>query len=111
VTCTATDSSGNAGICTFAVTVQSPQQTSGGLIGLIQALVNQGVLNQGQGNSLITKVNGAIQKMDQGNNNAARNQLQAFINEVNALMNSGTLTAAQGQPLIDAANNIIAHIP
>ncbi|HJQ26738.1 MAG TPA: FG-GAP-like repeat-containing protein [Blastocatellia bacterium] len=111
VTCVATDTSGNTNACSFPVTVLSPQQSSNLLIGTIQALVNQGVLNQGQGNALIVKVQGAIQKMDQGNNNAARNQLQAFINDVNAMMSSGKLTAAQGQPLIDAANNLIAHIP
>jgi hypothetical protein len=111
VGCVATDTSGNTSGCSFVVTVITPQQDSNLLIGTIQALVNQGVLSQGQGNSLMVKLQGAIQKMDQGNNNAARNQFQAFINEVNLLMGAGTLTAAQGQPLIAAANNLIAHIP
>jgi N-acetylneuraminic acid mutarotase len=110
VTCTATDSSGNMASCTFTVTILAPQQATQSLINDVNALVSQGTLNQGQGNALTSKLDAAIQKMDQGNGNAARNQLQAFINQVNALMNSGKLTAAQGQTLIEAASDVIAHI-
>jgi polyhydroxyalkanoate synthesis regulator phasin len=91
--------------------VLSPQQATQALGNTVNALVSQGVLNQGEGNALTSKLQAAIQQMNNGNGNAARNQLQAFINQVNALMNSGRLSASQGQALIDAANNLIAHIP
>lgn len=111
VTCTATDASGNMASCAFTVTVLSPQQATRSLVNDVNAVVSQGTLNQGQGDALTSKLDAAVQKLDQGNGNAARNQLQAFINQVNALMNSGSLSAQQGQTLIDAATNIIAHIP
>ena len=101
---------GAAGKCK-SPTVLSPEQATESLVNNVNALVSQGTLNQGQGNALTSKLDAALKKMDQGNGNAARNQLQAFINQVNALMNSGSLSAAQGQALIDAAINIIAHIP
>ncbi|MEW6208225.1 MAG: LamG-like jellyroll fold domain-containing protein [Acidobacteriota bacterium] len=111
VTCAATDSSDNTASCAFIVTVLSPQQAAQLLINSVNDLVSQGAINEGQGNSLTSKLDAAIEKMDQGNGNAARNQLEAFINQVNDLMNSGGLSASQGQALIDAANNLIAHIP
>ena len=87
------------------------QQATQSLTSSVNSLVSQGTLNQGEGNSLISKLQAAISQMNNGNGTAAHNQLQAFINEVNALMNSGGLTTSQGQALIDAANNVIAHIP
>jgi len=80
------------------------------LIDEVGDLVTAGVLNQGQGNALITKLNGAINKLNQGNTNAAINILQAFINQVSAFINTGILSSAEGQPLIDAAQAIIDDI-
>ena len=111
VTCTATDSSNNTASCTSTVTVLTPQQATQSLINNVNSLVAQGVLDQGEGNSLTSKLQAAIKQMDNGNGNAARNKLQAFINQVIDLKNSGTLTAAQAQALTDAANNLITHLP
>ena len=69
-----------------------------------------GALNRGQGNSLISKLDGAIAKLDQGNTNAAINKRQAFINQVNAFINGGNLTLDEGQPLIDAVNEVIDNL-
>lgn len=80
------------------------------LIGDVEGLVAAGTLNQGQGNSLIVKLQGAIQQLDQGNVGAAINQLRAFINEVNALVKAKKLSSADGQALIDAADEIIAAL-
>jgi HYR domain/NHL repeat len=110
VTCTATDASGNTASCAFTVTVLTPQQATQSLVSSVNSLVSQGVLNQGEGNALTSKLQASINQMNNGNGNAARNQLQALINQVNALMNSGRLSASEGQALIDAANNLIAHI-
>lgn len=80
------------------------------LIGRVEDLVNAGILNQGQGNALIAKLEAAAQQLDKGNVNTAINQLQAFINQVNALINSGILSPEDGQPLIDTANGIINQL-
>ena len=50
----------------------------------------------------------AKKKLDQGNKNAAINNMNAFINQVQTDVNSGLLTSAQGQLLISEANAIIA---
>ena len=77
------------------------------LVGQVQDLIDDDVLNGGNGNALISKLDNAIKKLDQGQPGPAVNQLEAFINQVQAFLNSGKLTAEQGQPLIDAAQRII----
>jgi len=93
-----------------SVCLRTPQQATESLIDSINILINQGVLNRGRGNSLVQKLEAALQQMDRGNSNPAKNQLGAFINEVNALMNSRALSASQGQSLIDAASAIISQL-
>ncbi len=94
------------------ITVVTAQDATQSLIDQVQALIDASILNQGQGNGLIAKLEAAIQQLDKGNTNTAINQLQAFINQVYDFMSSTPpiLTAAEGQPLIDAANAIIAAL-
>lgn len=80
------------------------------LTGDVKVLVNTGILNQRQANTLLAKLEAAYQKINTGNVTATINQLQAFINQVNADIGPGKHTLAQGQPLIDAANAIIAAL-
>jgi hypothetical protein len=80
------------------------------LIGQIEDLVAAGVLNQGQGNALIVKLQNAIAKFAKGNAKAAASQLQAFINQVEDFVADGILTAEQGVALIMAAEDIVATI-
>ena len=80
------------------------------LIAEVENLVASGILNQGQGNALIVKLEGALKKLEKGNIKAACNQLGAFVNQVNAFVNSGKLTPEQGQALIDAANAVIDQL-
>ena len=81
-----------------------------GIIDAVIALVDAGVLNQGQGNSLIAKLQASIQQLDRGNITAAINLLHAFINQVNSYIRREVLSREQGQPLIDAANEVILQI-
>ena len=71
-----------------------------------QALVNAGIFNAGQGNSLNSKLAQAVRSLGRGEINTACNQLRAFINEINALITGGVLTSTQGQLLINAATGI-----
>jgi hypothetical protein len=79
------------------------------LIEQVGALVGA-ELNPGQGNALIVKLEAALQQMCSGKNNAAVNQLKAFINQVEDFMEEEILTEGQGQSLIDAANEIIVAL-
>ena len=89
------------------LTVLSAQDALNIVVTNIEELVNLGILNNGNGNALIGKIEGAIDKMLKGNITAASNNLQSFINQVNAFIASGKLTQAEGQALIDATSGII----
>jgi probable HAF family extracellular repeat protein len=96
-------------------TVEFPPPTPQKQIALIDtkvdALVNSGVLDQGEGTALISKLDAATSQVNKGNNKAARNILGAFINTVDAFVNSGRLTSTQAQPLINATNIAISKLP
>lgn len=110
ITATATDPNNNTSEFSNCIAVSTPQAAIQMIIAKVQALVAQGVLNRGQGNALIVKLEAALRKLDRGSTNTAINQLQAFINQVEAFVRSKRLTAAQGQMLIDAANAVIDQI-
>jgi hypothetical protein len=102
-----TDDEGGQTLGSTAVTVLTPQEAGQILINQVQVFVDAGVLNQGQGQALIAKLEAAIQKLDQDNVRAAINQLEAFSNQVSALINGGVLTSAEGQPVIEAVTELI----
>jgi hypothetical protein len=103
ITVRATDSSGLFVEDTFTVTVLSAQVQVQNLIDDVQELG----LNAGNTNALTSKLNNAINSLDQENITAGVNQIQSFINQVNAFVNCGKLTQADGDGLIDAANAAI----
>ncbi len=88
----------------------TPVQLATSLIDAVLELQASGVLNGGNANALVTKVESAIVKIEAGPVGPAVNQLAAFINQVEAFVQSGKLTAAQGQALIAAAAGIIADL-
>ena len=88
----------------------TPRQRIEGLIEKVKTLVAAGVLNQGQGNGLIAKLEAAIQQLEPGNTKTAINHLQALVNQMSAFIRSGTVPSAQGQPLIDVAQQLIAAL-
>ena len=111
-----TDDDGDIALGSTVVTVLGPQEAIGEIITEIENLVADGILNKGQGNSLISKLNNAIKKLDQGNIKAATNILYACINQINAFIKAKILTSDLGQSLIDAIEYIIdiinkTHIP
>jgi pullulanase-type alpha-1,6-glucosidase len=81
------------------------------LIDYIENLVDDGVLNGGQGNALIVKLLNALDKFEKDQTKAAANQLEAFINQVEDFVADGILTPEQGAALIAAAEDIIGTLP
>jgi len=110
VTVTVTDDDGGAGTGTFTVSVSTVEDSIAGLIARVRLLVASGVLNQGQGGSLIAKLEAALSQLANGKVDAAVNQIEAFINEVAADIASGKLPASIGEPLIDTARRAIAAL-
>ena len=79
----------------------------------IDLLLADGSLNKGLANSLLSKLQNAEKKIDQGQAAVALNMLNAFINEVNGLMSGGKnskLTLEEGENLIEYAMGLIARI-
>lgn len=72
----------------------------------IEELIEDEELNEGQANSLLSKLQNIINKLNNGQTNAACNQLNSFINEVNAYINGGNLSADDGDNLIEAAEAV-----
>jgi Ca2+-binding RTX toxin-like protein len=107
ITVRATDSGGLSTEDTFAVVVLPTEQQIRELAEDVEELRISGVLNNGNANALISKLSGALVKFDEGNLNAAVNQIYAFINQVNAFVISERLTPAEGESLINAANQIL----
>ncbi len=73
----------------------------------VRDLVSKGILKQDQGNSLIEKLDEAIKRLNERNENAAIKELQAFIGQVDGLISGGAVSQKVGQPLIDSANDVI----
>jgi hypothetical protein len=92
------------------VEYEHPKVRLTNLIADVRALELQGVLNQGQANSLVSKLQTAIKRIDTKQPAQAAAQLGSFINQVQDLMNTGVLTPDQAWPLIDTATDIREQI-
>lgn len=77
----------------------------------IRKLADAQMLKRGQANSLLVKLAAAGAALQEGRTETARNQLNAFSQEVAALVQAGILSAPTGQGLLDAAEDIEAAIP
>jgi uncharacterized repeat protein (TIGR03803 family) len=91
-------------------TVQTLQQATQAIVGAVNALFAQGVLNGGQHNSLVTQLQHAINMMNAGKNAGAIGNLESFVGEVNDLLSSGVLSSSQAAALINAAQIVIARL-
>ena len=67
-------------------TATTPQQMVDDIIAKVEALEDAGVLNKGQANAFIKKLESAKKSINQGNYIPAINKLNAFINQVNAFI-------------------------
>jgi probable HAF family extracellular repeat protein len=88
----------------------TPEEQTEALVAEVQNLIDTGVLNQGNGNALTTKLENALGKLEKGNTQAACNEMGAFVNLVEAFVNSGKLTEEEGQPLVEGAGSLIAEL-
>jgi hypothetical protein len=112
LTVTGTDSRpliGGTRSTTLDLTILTPAQAIANVIATIQGLRAAGVLNGGQANSLIVKLEHAIDSLNsKPGKPPACNQLQAFVNEVNAYVSAGILTPAQADSLLGGPLGILA---
>jgi hypothetical protein len=83
----------------------TPERIVEGLIVAVKQLQTDGVLNGGQGNSLVVKLEGTLAKLSRASVGAGCNQLGAFIKQVMDFGQEGILTEAQAMFLIETASN------
>jgi hypothetical protein len=81
-----------------------------GLGTTITSLGETDVLNDGQVNALLKKLENAERKAEEGNLGAAEALLNAFINQVLSLVESGEIPAADGEALVAHARAILAGL-
>ncbi len=90
---------------TIAASFQTPAQATQSIISEVQDLN----LPSGEENSLASKLESAIASLENGQENAAVNKLNAFINQVKALSGK-KIDVDDAQQLINAAEKIIAFL-
>ena len=89
--------------------VLTAQQALQQIINQINDLHSSGVLNKGQANSLIVKLQHAIDQLNtRPDKKTACNQLSAFVHEVNAYVSAGILTQAQADALLNPPLGVLA---
>ena len=106
VTFRVSDGEGGVGQATTTVT-ETTQQALGSIEAYVQSL--QG-LSAGQKNSLIVKLQNAGAAAQRGNNNAASNELNAFLNELQADVNTGKVSPTAAGTLRTAVHGVQGNI-
>jgi autotransporter-associated beta strand protein len=86
-----------------AIRVRSLTEQAADLRAQVNALLDAGVLNRGQANSLVVK-------LDLRDNDGDIGRVQAFLNEVGALLNAGILSRAQADLLLGAGNVLLTGL-
>jgi hypothetical protein len=90
-------------LASVAIRVKSVAEQAADLQARVSALQASGVLNKGQTNSLIVK-------LDLKNNQGDIGRLQAFLNEVNALLHAGILSPEQADALLGPGNILLTGL-
>jgi parallel beta-helix repeat protein len=88
----------------------SPVQVILLLINEVNEMVDDGILNMGQGEALTVKLEKAISKITAGQINVGCNMLQAFINQVYDFIDTGVISQEEGESLIIMVANIIDQL-
>lgn len=105
-----TDPLGLADTVTTTATVATQAEGASDAQTLIAQLKADGKINNGNANSLDTKLDAAIAAFQRGQTGAAVNQLNALLNEVDAMVASGRLSSEDAAALRDLIGRIIASV-
>jgi PKD repeat protein len=97
------DGEGGVGQATTTVLVQTTQQALGSIEAYVQSLPG---LNAGEKNSLLVKLRNASAAATRGDNNAASNELNAFLNELQADVKTGKVSPTAAGTLRTAVHAV-----
>jgi hypothetical protein len=103
VTFQVSDGEGGVSRATTTLTVETTQQAIAAIEAYVESLPG---LNGGQRNSLLVKLQNAADAAQRGDNNAASNELNAFLNELDADANTGKVSPAAASSLRTAVHTV-----
>ncbi len=106
-TFTYTVSDGHGGFATATVTVHVEMSAA---FDILRTEIGTLPLNNGEKNSLLSKVDATQKSLMNGNKNAAVNQLTAYINQVRAFQKSQRLDAAQADLVINEVEKLMGLV-
>jgi hypothetical protein len=107
---TVTDDDGGVGVAPIMVTVLSQQEASEDIIEKIENLVNNELLNPGNANALISKIEAAIASLDKEKPKTATNQLNALLNQLESMIQTEQIDPEIGYSLIAEIEAILASL-
>lgn len=90
--------------------IGGPEDAAAGIIGQLLALKASELLNRGQTNALLQRVESAIAALEEGSNDDARRDLEGFIRQVETFVRAGALEEADGASLIETADQVLQQI-
>lgn len=90
--------------------VTTPGERAQMLTESVNTLVQDGLISAGDGAQLIQKLDNIAAKVLSGQNEAALNSVNAFINKVNALVNSRRINVVTGEQMTADANALIDQL-
>lgn len=80
------------------------------IVGRLETLSDAELLTPGGFNSLVKHLEHALAALDQGSDQVAESNLDAFVVEVETLENRGALSSVEAAALVGAANAVIAQL-
>jgi hypothetical protein len=103
VTYTVNDAHSNSASCSFTVTVLTPQATIQNMMNFINGISG---LSGTQRQGLLSKLQAALDAINDGKTNVACNKLSDFNSQVQSFISNGALTSAQGNSLLSSSNHV-----
>ena len=86
-----------------------PEQRLAFLRNHVTRLVTNGVLNDGEGSALAVKLQGALEKLADGETAPAMHKLGAFVNQVEAFRDAGILSEEESASLLVIARDVVSR--
>jgi hypothetical protein len=111
LTYTVSDGNGHTDTATLTIDVLSPAEQIDGLRALVAALRDdEGALNDGQANALLSKLDEAEAKVEEGQTLVAANLMTAFIHQVEDFQDEAVLSTEQALLLLTPGDQLLQSL-
>lgn len=100
----------HATLWTVPILPPTPQQQIQGTVNQVQSFINSGVIPNGSGNALESKLDSATKKLNDGKIEQTRKVLLGFIKEIEGMMVKKVISQTDGTTLINSTNAILSQL-